>query len=257
MTVWFVIAVAVLGGLVLFLIHELRRPVTTPRGSRWVKRVRIGLDVLVLLCACLVFWGFFVEPNRLVVRHQTIGIAQWPKQFDGLRIAVIADIHAGSWFIDEAKLRKIVEQTNQLQPEMIVILGDYIAGDGRRHQVRIAPEVFGPILKDLHAPLGVYSVLGNHDWWFDGLRVRRVLEQNGIKVLDNEALRVDARGGSLWLVGLADLWTRTQLVEETLAQVPPGAPLIALAHNPDVFPRLPSQVPLLLAAHTHGWQVRF
>ena len=134
-----------------------------------MKQIRIGLGVLLLLVACLVFWGFFVEPNRLVVRRQTIEVAQWPRSLDGLRVAVIADIHAGGWFIDEAKLRKIVEQTNQLQPEMIVILGDYVAGDGRRHELRMAPEVFGPILKGLHAPLGVYSVLGNHDWWFDGL----------------------------------------------------------------------------------------
>lgn len=257
MTIWFVIALAVLGGLLLFLIHEVRRPVTTPSGSRWVKRLRIGLDALLLLGASLVFWGFFVEPNRLVVRHQTLEIQQWPRQFDGLRIAVLGDIHAGGWFIDEDKLRKIVERTNELQPEMVVIVGDYIAGDGRRRPLRMAPEVFAPILKDLRAPFGVYSVLGNHDWWFDGFRVRNLLEQNGIKVLDNEVLRVDARGSSLWLVGLADLWTRTQRVEEIVGQVPPGAPLLAIAHNPDIFPRLPSHVPLLLAGHTHGGQVRF
>jgi len=249
-------AVAVFGGLVLFLIHEVR-PVMTPRGSRSVKRLRAGLGVLLLLVACLVFWGFFVEPNRLVVRHQTIEIQQWPRQFDGLRIAVLGDIHAGAWFIDETKLAEIVERTNQLQPEMIVIVGDYIAGDGRRHPLRMAPEVFAPILKDLHAPLGVYSVLGNHDWWFDGFRLRSVLEQNGIKVLDNEVLRVDVRGSSLWLVGLADLWTRTQHVEELVGEVPPGETMIAVAHNPDIFPRLPSRVPLLLAGHTHGGQVRF
>src|SRR6185369_4200978 len=109
MTIWFLIAVGVLGGVVLFLIHEVR-PVMTPRGSRSVKRLRVGLGVLLLLVACLVFWGFFVEPNRLVVRHQTIEIQQWPRQFDGLRIAVLGDIHAGAWFIDETKLAEIVER---------------------------------------------------------------------------------------------------------------------------------------------------
>ncbi len=253
MTVPYVIAIAVLFGLFLFLFQQVRRPGSRSPGQ---KRLRIVLAAVPFVLACLVFYGFFIEPNRLVVRHETVQIAQWPREFDNLRIAVLADIHAGSAFIDERKIRTIVERTNALQPEMIVILGDYIHGDGRRKKY-IAPEVFAPILKDLHAPLGVYSVLGNHDWWFDGLRVRRLLEQNGIKVLDNEVLRVDARGSSLWLAGLADFWTRTQLVDETIAQVPEGAPLIALTHNPDMFPQLPARVPLLLAAHTHGGQVRF
>jgi uncharacterized protein len=253
MTVPYVISIAVLFGLFLFLFLQVRRP---GRQSPGQKRLRIVLAAVPFVLACLVFYGFFIEPNRLVVRQETMEIAQWPREFDGLRIAVLADIHAGSAFIDERKLRTIVERTNQLQPEMIVILGDFIAGRGRDSKT-IEPQVFGPILRDLRAPLGVYSVLGNHDWWYGGLRVRQGLEENGIKVLDNEVLNVQARGGSLWLVGLADLWTRTQLVEETVAKVPDGAPLIALAHNPDIFPHLPSRVPLLLAAHTHGGQVRF
>lgn len=140
---------------------------------------------------------------------------------------------------------------------MVVILGDYIAGDGRRHPLKMSPEVFAPLLKDLRAPLGVYSVLGNHDWWFDGGRVRQALEQNGMKVLENEALSVETRGTSLWIVGFADLWTRPQRITETVAQVPQNATVIALAHNPDIFPRLPQHVPLLIAGHTHGGQVRF
>ena len=112
-------------------------------------------------------------------------------------------------------------------------------------------------MKDLRAPLGVYSVLGNHDWWWDGRRVRRGLEANGIKVLDDEVLEVKARGRSLWLVGLADLWTRPQHIDETIAKVPQGQPVIALTHNPDIFPLLPERVPLLLAGHTHGGQIRF
>jgi predicted MPP superfamily phosphohydrolase len=65
------------------------------------------------------------------------------------------------------------------------------------------------------------------------------------------------RGTQLWLAGLADLWTRPQYIDETIAQVPQGAPLIALTHNPDIFPQVPSRVNLLLAGHTHGGQVRF
>ena len=80
------------------------------------------------------------------------------------------------------------------------------------------------MLKDCSAPLGVYSVLGNHDWWYDGGQVRRGLEENGIKVLENEVVHFDVRGTPLWLVGLADLWTRQQSVnEQRVAKVPEGS----------------------------------
>jgi predicted MPP superfamily phosphohydrolase len=241
-------SIGILLGLLFVLYNTIRRS----SGSR----LRILFAVIVLFLAGLVFWGFLIEPGRLVVREQTIQIDNWPQQLDGLRIAVLSDIHADDWFVDDKKLRTIVERTNQLQPELIVILGDYMSSNGHVTR-RVEPEHFGPILKGLHAPLGVYSVLGNHDWWYSGTQVRRGLEKNGIQVLDNEVIHFDVRGTQLWLVGLADLWTRRQAVADTIAMVPEGAPMIALTHNPDLFPDLPQRVPLLLAGHTHGGQVRF
>ncbi len=253
MSLSFLLSAAVLIGLMLFLVQQVRRP---GHLSQWNKRIRIGLAAVLLFVGGIGFWAFFVEPNRLIVRHETIQVDQLPPELDGLRIAVISDIHAGGAFIDQRKLQTIVERTNQLQPEMIVIAGDYISGDGRRHPLKMEPDVFAPILKNFSAPLGVYSVLGNHDWWYDGMRVRHALEQNGIKVLENEALEVKRNGASFWLVGFSDLWTRPQRILETMAKAPQNAPLIALTHNPDIFPRLPSSVPLLIAGHTHGGQIR-
>ena len=258
MSVAFVVTIAVFLGLLLFLINEARRPTPVTKWDRslvWWRRFRIALAVILLLVCGVVGWAFFIEPNRLVVRQDTIELNRWPNELSGLKVAVLSDLHVGSAFIDERKVRTIVERTNQLQPDLIVILGDYITGNGRtRH--RVEPEVFAPILKDLHAPLGVYSVLGNHDWWYNGEKVRRALEANGIKVLENQVASIDVRGTQLWLAGLADLWTRPQYIDETIAQVPQGAPLIALTHNPDIFPQVPSRVNLLLAGHTHGGQVR-
>ncbi len=258
MTVPFVIGVAVLLGLLLFLVQEVRRwpgPPEWGRTPRWGKRLRVSLGAIIFLLGVLVFWAFLIEPNRLVVGQQTIQIDNWPQPLNGLRIAVLADIHAGAPFIDQRKLRLIVQRTNELHPDLIVILGDYMTGNGWVRRT-MEPEAFGPILKDLNAPLGVYSVLGNHDWWYNGRKVRTALEQNGIKVLENEVAQLNARGTSLWLVGLADLWTRAQNVEETINKVPEGVAVIALTHNPDIFPQVPQRVPLLLAGHTHGGQVR-
>jgi uncharacterized protein len=259
MTVTFVVAISIVLGLLFFLIREVRRPpgpMEWGRTPRWGKRLRVTLDAIILLIGLVFFWAFLIEPNRLVVREQTIQIDNWPKELNGLRIAVVSDIHAGGWFINDKKLRTIVQRTNQLQPDLIVILGDYMAGEGWTSH-RVEPEVFGATLKEFHAASGVYSVLGNHDWWYDRVKVRRGLEQNGIKVLDNEVTQLNVRGTSLWLVGLADLWEGPQRIEQTVEKVPQGATMIALTHNPDIFPRLPQRVPLLLAGHTHGAQVRF
>jgi len=171
-----------------------------------------------------------------------------------LRIALIADIHTGGPFINERKLRRIVELTNQQNPDLIILLGDYMSPNSW-HSHRVEPEVTAAALKNLKAPLGVYAILGNHDWWYNGNKVQRAFEANGIPVLENDVAEVKWRGNSFWLVGLADLWTRPQNINETVAKIPDGSAIIALTHNPDIFPNVPRNVPLLLAAHTHGGQV--
>jgi predicted MPP superfamily phosphohydrolase len=250
MTVAFVVSVAVLLGLLLFLVREVRRSAGPPQ------RLRILLSAILLLPGFVVFWAFFIEPNRLVVHEQTIALDNWPRALDGLRVAVISDIHVGGSFIDDKKLHEIVDRTNQLHPELIVILGDYMSSNGWTSR-RVEPEVFGPVLKHFSSTYGTYSVLGNHDNWYNTGKVRAGLEHNGIKVLDNEVLPIEVRGVPLWLVGLADLWTRQQRIAQTVANVPEGQTMIALTHNPDIFPDVPERVPLLLAGHTHGGQVRF
>jgi predicted MPP superfamily phosphohydrolase len=121
---------------------------------------------------------------------------------------------------------------------------------------RIEPEIIAGILKDLRARFGVYAVLGNHDWGYDGYRVRKALESTGvIKVLENEVTQININGESLWLAGLVDKWTRIQDVDGTLRKIPPGQTIIALTHNPDIFPTIPPSVSLTLAGHTHGGQV--
>jgi len=222
--------------------------------TSWRKSLRIALGLFLLIILSCLVWGFFIEPNRLIVRQQTIQIDNCPQELSGLRIALIGDVHTGAPFINDSKLQRIVELTNQQQPDLIVLLGDYMSPNSW-HSHRVEPEVTASALKNLKAPLGVYAILGNHDWWYNGERVKRAFEQNGIRILEDEVAEVKWRAGSFYLAGLADLWTRPQHVNETIAKVPSGSPIIALTHNPDVFPNLPQSVPLMLAAHTHGGQV--
>ena len=218
------------------------------------KRIRFTLLALLILIVSCVVWGLLIEPNRLILHQETIQIDNWPKELSGLRIAVIADIHTGGPFINDQKLKDIVDRTNALNPDLIVLLGDYMSPNSW-HSHRVEPEVTAEGLKSLKAQLGVYSVLGNHDWWYNGEKVRRAFEQNGIRVLEDEVMEIKWREKSFWLAGLADLWTRPQHVSDTIAKVPQGSTIIAMTHNPDIFPSLPRSVPLLLAAHTHGGQV--
>jgi predicted MPP superfamily phosphohydrolase len=204
MTIPFVIAGAVLLGLLLFLFYEVRRSPGEREGSPtlgWKKRLRIAAAVVLLLLFGLAFWAFLIEPNRLIVHPQTIQIDNWPKELSGLRIAVISDIHTGGPFIDDRKLQQIVATTNALNPDLIVLLGDYMSPNSW-HSHRVEPEVTAAALKSLKAPLGVYSILGNHDWWYNGEKVRRAFEQNGIPILDDEVAEVNWHDKSFWLVGL-------------------------------------------------------
>ena len=215
-------------------------------------QIALALALLIILTGLV--WGFLVEPNRLVVDQQTIQIENWPSELSGLRIAVISDLHVGGWFINDRKLDLIVARINQLNPDLIVLLGDYMSPN-TWHSRRIEPELTAAKLKGLRAPLGVYAVLGNHDWWYNGPKVRHAFEQNGIPVLDDDVAELNWKGKSFWLAGLADLWTRPQHIDETIAKIPQGSTIIALTHNPDIFTKLPQRVSLLLAAHTHGGQV--
>lgn len=218
-------------------------------------------------------YAFAIEPGmRLVVRDYALTPAGWPADLP-LTVAIVADIHAGEPHMPLARVRSIVEATNRLGADVIVLLGDYMASNRfvTRH---LAPAEWAPVLADLTAPLGVYAILGNHDWWFaasadtrrDSARtVRRTLEAAGIPVFENETIRLEHRGRPFWLAGLGDQIAyilgrnRFRGVDDlpgTLAQVSDDAPVILLVHEPDIFPQVPHRVALTLAGHTHGGQVR-
>ena len=183
----------------------------------------------------------------------TLALPRWPRALDGLRVAVLADLHVGSPWNGVDNLARIVAETNAAGADVVLLAGDYVVTSVLGGTF-VRPETSAIELRALHAPLGVYAVLGNHDWWLDGARVRAALEQAGIPVLDDAAREIDPRR-HLWLVGISDFWEGRHDVHAALADVPDDAVVLAVTHNPDVFPHVPDRVALTIAGHTHGGQV--
>ena len=220
-------------------------------------RHRKRFGILLAIVSAIVglgVWAFLIEPNRLVIHYETIVVSLPRLDSRPIRIAAIGDIHAGSPFINTTKLKRIVELTNGEKPDLIVLLGDYMVRD-KFYQTHIEPEITAGVLKDLHAPLGVFAVIGNHDSWYDANRVKRAFKKEGITVLDNDVKELRIGDRSVWLIGLADAQTNRHDIAGTLARVPEGGSTILLEHHPDTFLELPATVKLMLAAHTHGGQV--
>jgi predicted MPP superfamily phosphohydrolase len=204
--------------------------------------------------AALLGWAVIVEPGRLVVRETRVRSARWPAGRPPLRIAVLTDLHVGSFRNGLGRLDEVVARTNAQHPDLVVILGDLVVHDVLLGRF-VPPEATATRLAGLRAPLGVMAVLGNHDWWYDGVRVRAVLEKAGIRVLENDAVPAGDGPRRLWIAGVGDLWTRPVDIPKALAGVPPEDPVLLLTHNPDVFPSVPERIVLTLAGHTHGGQV--
>lgn len=224
----------------------------TGRRKRYILITLVSIMLIgVLLCA----WAFFIEPNRLIVNEATIKLPRWPPAFERLRIVLISDLHVGSPYVDVAKLQQVVETTNAAAPDLVLLAGDFMVTNSVRRGHTVEPEIIASELKNLRARFGVFVVLGNHDWWYDGERVMRAFKEVGLNVLENEVAQIQHEGQSLWLAGIADAWTRKPDIAGTLQQVTNDGPVIILTHNPDIFPGVPARVSLTLAGHTHGGQV--
>jgi predicted MPP superfamily phosphohydrolase len=213
------------------------------------------LAVAVLAVAAPLGWGFAIEPASLRSENYPLAIPGWPPSCNGLRIAVLADLHVGSPFNGLDKLDRVIARTEQTHPDLILLAGDYVIARRMLGGIFAPPEAIAASLRKLAAPLGVWSVLGNHDWWFDAPRVRRALSSVGIPVLEDAATRIDGGACRFWLVGISDYWEGKHDVPAALEQVTDAGPVLALTHNPDVFPDVPARVSLTIAAHTHGGQV--
>lgn len=218
-----------------------------------LKKKTLLVFLTLILGVAAFIYGVFIEPDRLIVLDYPVRLQKWPAQLNGFKIVVLSDLHVGSLHIDARKLQLIVDESNKQNADLILLLGDYVASGKRSCLVK--PAAFTGELSRLKARLGVYAVLGNHDWWYDGVDVRNCLQAANITVLEDASVSIDSNGTTFYLTGLSDMWTRSTNIEKALSPVPENATVIVMSHNPDVFPSMPPRVALTLAGHTHGGQV--
>jgi predicted MPP superfamily phosphohydrolase len=219
------------------------------------------------------------EPFRTKFTHYALTPPRWPPGLS-LKLAVIADLHACNPWMGVARIERLVAEVNGQQPDAVLLLGDYVAGHKlARYAQAVTPAEWAGALAGLKAPLGIHAVLGNHDWWEDReaqrlgcgpTRAGLALQNAGITLHENTCLRVAKDDGAVWLAGLGDQWAFRSAaaggsggyrgvddLAGTLAQVSDDAPIILMAHEPDIFPSVPERVALTVCGHTHGGQVRF
>ena len=203
-----------------------------------------------------------VEPWAHHITRYRPRLSGWPQDLH-LRIALVADVHACEPWMDLERVERIVADTNALSPDLILLLGDYMAHH-RFVRRTIPASEWARAFAGFRAPLGVHAILGNHDWWDDvaavrrrhgPVRARRALEAAGIPVYENDAKRLAKGGRAFWLAGLGDQLAFRRLARSraraatgvddlpgTMAKISDNAPVLLMAHEPDIFPRVSRRV---------------
>ncbi len=227
----------------------------------------IIFTILAVLCLITLIYLLIWEPVRdvEVITHK-IDIEDWDAQ--PLRIGILADPHVGLPNMSLRRFHHICRQLNALDCDIIMLLGDYRARYLYKTSRYGLEEIADAMLK-LNAPLGVWGVLGNHDWWDDHETMKRgegsciseaVFREAGLQMLENENTIIDKRFN---LVGLGDQWAfkirggfrGVDDLTAAMKGIDRKLPTILMAHEPDVFSGLDEEIVLTISGHTHGGQV--
>lgn len=208
-------------------------PLRSLAGS-WSKKAKLAID----------------EANSLSLERVEITLDRLPKKLDGFKIIHLSDIHH-SPFTDIQLIARTVKIANRLRPDMFLLTGDYVSHD-REFISPVAAE-----LGKLKSRYGTYACLGNHDHWTDADLVTHLFRGEGIHMLVNEGLRLEAEGVSFWLAGVDDHMVGKTDVAAAMRGSYPDEMKLLLAHNPIIFRQsVRSKIDLTLSGHTHGGQVK-
>lgn len=204
-----------------------------------------GIGTTLIASYPLVFERYLIREN-----HYKIVLKDLPREFTGFRILQLTDLHYG-FLAPRILMEYVINRSNSIEKDVIVCTGDYV------HKKRSTKEIdtVWPLLKKLNAPMGVYSVLGNHDHWVDSEHSLYWLEKSG-QSLRNKVTSIERNGKRIWLGGCGDIWEDDLIIDETFSGINPSDFKILLAHNPDTADReYKTKINLFISGHTHGGQV--
>jgi predicted MPP superfamily phosphohydrolase len=233
-----------LGTLLTMLVRQ--RWLTIPASLRYVA----GSAALVL-AAIGVHQAMRVPP----VKDIEVAIKNLPPQFEGYKVLQLTDMHISRLF-DEPWARAVVNRSNGLGVNLIVVTGDLIDGPISARTRDVAP------LRDLHAPDGVFVIPGNHEYFFDNEAWMQYFVSLGMTRLSNSHALIERGGAQLILAGVTDLSApRAGLpgpdLKQALAGAPADTPIILLDHQPRNARKAAREgVALQLSGHTHGGMIR-
>jgi predicted MPP superfamily phosphohydrolase len=195
-------------------------------------------------------YGLF-EASWVKIDRQTLALPQLPKSFEGTTVAFLADIHHGP-LTNLDFVTAVVRTTLALQPDLILLGGDYSLRDAK--YIRPCFDV----LSALKAPLGVFGVLGNHDYWHGERETKEAMKAARIMELTNAGEWITRGSDRFRLGGVDDLWTGRVDVGAALGYATREDACLLVSHNPDLAETLRDRrVGLMLSGHTHGGQAVF
>jgi uncharacterized protein len=214
-----------------------------------IRRFLLFLLLAGITLTAFMYWTATRDP---IVREAQVRLPEWPAGERPVRAVLISDIHVAGPDMPPGRLARIVARIGALRPDLVLIAGDFVGDKDFGTRIYPLAEIVAP-LKGLQPRLGTIAVLGNHDHWRNAAEVRQALRAAGIIVLDNDAVQA----GPLAVGGVGDEFTAHDDLDATLRAMRRlrGARLL-LSHDPDLFPKLPSDVRLMLAGHTHCGQIR-
>ncbi len=189
------------------------------------------------------------ESGDLEVHNLNVPIRGLPKGFEGMKIAFLTDFHRGG-FISQEYVQMSVKMALSLQPELILLGGDFVDHD---------PQLIAPVmdaLGELRAPLGVYAVQGNRDIKANRFLTSTELARQGIIEITNKGAWLDRDGSRLYLAGFDDATLGQPDISAALAGATPDCVTLALTHSPALVDRIRDpRIKLVCCGHTHGGQI--
>jgi uncharacterized protein len=206
------------------------------------------------------YWhAFHFSPYSPVVTRRRLFLDGLPPAFEGLKVVHLTDLHHSD-IVPLSYLEECIDTANSLDPDLVVLTGDYITMDSGLGRTRIRNRYVAPLeglLRRIRARLGIYAVMGNHDVAAAYHEVVALMDGCGIPLLQDESTWLEDRGHRLALVGLRDFGTQIVDRRRVFARLRAGEPALVLMHNPDFFPEMDEERnALIFAGHTHGGQVR-